>query len=90
MIIRCLEDANDHTIHIFSLSAMVLILIGCVFLPADLFELQVKKTHVLKVTNFMNNLKNTELLTFLYMFRSFKPGFITVSTENYRVLAHIM
>ena len=43
MMIRCLEDANDHTIHIFSLSAMVLILIGCVFLPADLFELQVKK-----------------------------------------------
>ena len=36
-----------------------------------------KKTHVLKVTNFMNNLKNTELLTFLYMFRSFRQGFIT-------------
>ena len=38
----------------------------------------------------MNNLKNTELLTFLYMFRSFRPGFITVSTENYRGMAHIM
>ena len=48
-----------------------------------------KKTHVLKVTKFMNNLKNTELLTFLYMFRSFKLGFITVSTENYRGMAHI-
>ena len=46
--------------------------------------------HVLKVTNFMNNLKNTELLTFLYMFRSFKLGFITVSTENYRGMAHAM
>ena len=42
MIIRCFEDANDHTIYKFSLSVMVLILIGCVFLPADLFELQVK------------------------------------------------
>ena len=49
-----------------------------------------KKTHVLKITNFMSNLKNTELLTFLYMFRSFRPGFITVSTENYRGMAHIM
>ena len=49
-----------------------------------------EKMHVLRVTNFMNNLKNTELLTFLYMFRSFKPGFITVSTENYRGMAHIM
>ena len=67
-----------------------IILIWCVFLPADLFELQVKNTHVLKVTNFMNNLKNTELLTFLYMFRSFRPAFITVSTENYRGMAHIM
>ena len=46
--------------------------------------------HVLKVTNFMNNLKNTELLTFLCMFRSFKPGFITVSSGNYRGMAHIM
>ena len=90
MIIRCFEDADDHTIHKFSLSIMALILIGCVFLPADLFELQVKKTHVLKVTYFMSNLKNTELLTFLYMFRSFKPGFITVSTENYRGMAYIM
>ena len=66
-----------------------IILIWCVFLPADLFELQVKKTHVLKVSNFMNNLKNTELLPFLYMFRSFRPGFITVSTENYRGMPHI-
>ena len=49
-----------------------------------------KKTHVLKVTNFMNNLKNTELLTILYMFRSFKLGFITVSTENYKGMAHTM
>ena len=49
-----------------------------------------KKTHVLKVTNFMDNLKNAELLTFLYMFRSFRPGFITLSTENYRGMAHIM
>ena len=55
MIIRCFEDANNHTI----------------------------------LTNFMNKLKNTELLTFLYMLRSFKPGFITVSTENYRGMAHI-
>ena len=38
----------------------------------------------------MNNLKNTELLTFLYMFRSFIPGFIAVSTENYRGMAHII
>ena len=83
MIIRCSEDANDHTIHKFSLSVVVLIIIGCVFLPAG------KKTHVLKVTNFMNNLKNTELLTFLYMFRSFKPGFIIVSTENYKGMPHI-
>ena len=67
-----------------------IILIWCVFLPADLFELQVKKTHVLKITNFMNNLKNAELLTFLYMFRSFRLGFITVTTENYRGMAHIM
>ena len=51
-----------------------IILIWCVFLPADLFELQVKKTHVLKVTNFMDNLKDIELLTFLYMFRSFRPA----------------
>ena len=43
MIIRCSEDANNHTIHKFSLSVVVLILIGCLFLPADLFELQVKK-----------------------------------------------
>ena len=27
-----------------------------------------KKTHVLKVTNFMNNLENTELLTFYTCF----------------------
>ena len=67
-----------------------IILSWCVFLPAYLFELKAKKTHVLKVTNFMNNLKNTELLTFLYMFRSFRPSFITVSTENYRGMAHII
>ena len=48
-----------------------------------------KKTRVLKVTNFMNDLKNAELLTFLYMFRSFKPGLITVSTENYKGMPHI-
>ena len=68
MLIRCFEDANDHTMHKFSLSIMIngIILIWCVFLPADLFELQVKKTHVFKVTNFMNNLKITELLTFLH------------------------
>ena len=42
MIIHCSEDADDHTIHKFSLSVVVLIKIGCVFLPADLFELQVK------------------------------------------------
>ena len=89
MIIRCFEDANDHTIYKFSLSVMVLILIGCVFY-LQIYSNCRQKTHVLKVTNFMNNLKNTELLTFLYMFRSFKPGFITVSTENYRGMAHIM
>ena len=49
-----------------------------------------KKTHDFKVENFMNNLKNIEFLTFLYMFRSFRPSFITVSTENYRGMAHIM
>ena len=46
--------------------------------------------HVLKATNFMNNLKDTELLTFLYMFRSFRPGFITASSENYRGMAHVI
>ena len=49
-----------------------------------------KRTRNLKVTNFMNNLKNIEFLTFLYMFRSFRQGFITVSAENYRGMAHIM
>ena len=41
IIIRCLEDANDHTItiHKFSLSIMVSILIGCAVLPDNLFEL---------------------------------------------------
>ena len=43
MLIRCFEDANDHTIHNFSLSIMVLFQFGAFFLPADLFELQVKK-----------------------------------------------
>ena len=42
IIIRCLEDANDHTIHKYSLSIMVLILIGCAVLPDNLFELRVK------------------------------------------------
>ena len=41
-----------------------------------------KTVHVLKVTNFMINLKNTKLLSFLYMFRSCKPGLIIVPTEN--------
>ena len=66
-----------------------IILSWCVFLLVRFFTAG-KKTHVLKVTNFMNNLKNTKLLTFLYMFRSFRPGFITVSTENYRGMAHII
>ena len=50
MIIRCFEDANDHTMHkcslsiilFYSLSIYNIILICCAFLPADLFELQVK------------------------------------------------
>ena len=42
IIIRYLEDANDHTIHKFSLSIMVLILIVCEVLPDNLFELRVK------------------------------------------------
>ena len=88
MIIRCSEDANDHTMPKFSLSIMVLFQFGA-FFTFRFIRTAGKKTHVLKVTNFMNNLKNTELLTFLYMFRSFRPGFITVSTENYRGMAHI-
>ena len=90
MIICCFVDDNDHTIHKFSLSVMVFILIGCVIFTCRFIRTAGKKTHVLKVTNFMNKIKNTELLTFLYMFRSFKLGFITVSTENYRGMAHIM
>ena len=42
IIIRCLEDDNDYTIHKFSLYIMVLILIGCAVLPDNLFELRVK------------------------------------------------
>ena len=41
-----------------------------------------KTAHVLKVANFMINLKNTKLLSFLHMFRSCKPGLIIVPTEN--------
>ena len=67
-----------------------IILICCVFFTCRFIRTAGKKTHVLKVRNFMNNLKHTELLTFLYMFRSFRQGFITVSTENYRGMAHIM
>ena len=67
-----------------------IILSWCVFFTCRFILTAGKKTHVLKVTNFMNNLKNNELLTFLYMFRSFRPGFITVSTENYRGMAHII
>ena len=89
MIICCFEDADDHTIHKFSLSIMVLFKFGA-FFTCRFIQTTGKKTHVLKVTSYMNNLKNTELLTFLYMFRSFRPGFITVSTENYRNMAHIM
>ena len=83
-IICCLEDANDHTIHKFSLSIMVLILTGCTVLPDNLYSIQTagKTAHVLKVANFMINLKNTKLLSFLYMFRSCKLGLIIVSTEN--------
>ena len=40
-----------------------------------------KTAHVLKVANFMINLKNTKLLSFLYMFRCCKPGLIIVPTE---------
>ena len=90
MLIRCFEDANDHTIHNFSLSIMVLFQFGAFFFTCRFIRTAGKKTHVLKVTNFMNNLKNTELLTFSYMFRSFRSGFITVSTGNYRGMAHIM
>ena len=79
MIIRCFEDANDHTTYKFSLSIMVLFLIGYVFLPDNLFELRVKNTHVLKVTNFMINLKNTKLLSF---YACCKPGLIILPTEN--------
>ena len=41
-----------------------------------------KSTHDLKVANFMINLKNTKLLSFLCMFRSCKPGLIIVPTES--------
>ena len=66
------------------------IILSCAFFTCRFIWTAGKKTHVLKVTNFMNNLKNTELLTFAYMFRSFRPGFMTVSTENYRGMAHII
>ena len=66
-----------------------IILSWCVFLPADLFELQVKNA-CFESHKFYENLKNTELLTFLYLFRSCRPGFITVSTENYRGMTHII
>ena len=43
MIIHCSEDANDHTIdtQMFSIYNGI-VLSWCVFLPADLFELQAK------------------------------------------------
>ena len=90
IIIRCLEDANDHTVHKFSLSIMVLILIGCSSFTRQSIQTAGKTAHVLKVANFMINLKNTKLLSFLYMFRSCKPGLIMVSTENLRGITHIM